>query len=80
MIIIILPANHLTIHNHLIVINIFLCLTSNIQQFIPQTMADVDAKSMNDLFKLVEKLTIQLNEKDKELATNKQQNMVYHLS
>jgi hypothetical protein len=32
-----------------------------------QTPVD-DAKSMNDLFELVEKLTIQLNEKDKELA------------
>jgi hypothetical protein len=38
-------------------------------------MAD-DAKSLNDLFELVEKLTIQLNDKDKELETNKQQNMV----
>jgi hypothetical protein len=35
-----------------------------------------DAKSMNDLFELVEKLTIQLNEKDKELSTKEQQNKV----
>jgi hypothetical protein len=40
-----------------------------------QKSAD-DAKSMNDLFELVEKQAIQLREKDKELATNKQQNMV----
>jgi hypothetical protein len=37
---------------------------------------DDDAKSMNDLFQLVEKLTIQLNEKDKELATKEQHNKV----
>jgi hypothetical protein len=35
-----------------------------------------DAKSMHDLFELVERKTIQLNQKDKELETNKQQNMV----
>jgi hypothetical protein len=35
-----------------------------------------DAKVINDLFELIEKQTIQLNEKDKELAENKQQNMV----
>jgi hypothetical protein len=43
--------------------------------FSTQTMAE-DAKSMSDLFELVERKTIQLNEKDKELATNKQQIMV----
>jgi hypothetical protein len=37
---------------------------------------DGDAKSMNDLFELVEKLTIQLNGKDKELMEHKQQNKV----
>jgi hypothetical protein len=40
-----------------------------------QTLTD-DAKSMNDLFELVEKLTIQLNEKDKELQENRQANEV----
>jgi hypothetical protein len=35
-----------------------------------------DAKSMNDLFELVEKLTIQLNEKDKELGIEKQEKQV----
>jgi hypothetical protein len=32
-----------------------------------------DAKSMNDLFELVERKTIQLNEKDKDLENHKQQ-------
>jgi hypothetical protein len=40
-----------------------------------QTSAD-DAKSMNDLFELVEKLTIQLNEKNKELQESRQANEV----
>jgi hypothetical protein len=40
-----------------------------------QKSAD-DAKSMNDLFQLVEKLTIQLNEKDKELEQKQQEYMV----
>jgi hypothetical protein len=35
--------------------------------FSTQKMAE-DAKSMSDLFELVERKTIQLNEKDKELA------------
>jgi hypothetical protein len=41
----------------------------------PQTSAD-DAKSMNDLFELAEKLTIQLNEKDNELQKRQQENEV----
>jgi hypothetical protein len=40
--------------------------------FSTQTLTD-DTKSMSDLFELVERKTIQLNEKDKELATKEQQ-------
>jgi hypothetical protein len=40
-----------------------------------QTLTN-DAKVIKDLFELVEKQTIQLNEKDKELANHQHQNMV----
>jgi hypothetical protein len=40
-----------------------------------QTSAE-DAKSMSDLFELVEKQRIQLNAKDKELQENRQANEV----
>jgi hypothetical protein len=40
-----------------------------------QTLAD-DAKSKKDLFEMVERKTIQLNEQDRELAMKEQQNKV----
>jgi hypothetical protein len=61
-------------YSHLIVINISLRLTSKYTTMDSSTQKSAaDAKSMNDLFELVERKTIQLNEKDKELATKEQQ-------
>jgi hypothetical protein len=43
-----------------------------------QTLTE-DAKSMNDLFELVERKTIQLNKNEKELAKNKQKIKVFNV-